>query len=224
MTNWYERQSDPDRRAFLSNTAKALLGVGMVPLVDKAIGQSEAQAASGRPATARNVIYLYMSGGMSHLDTFDTKPGAETQGPVESLKTSADGIQVSEYFPNTARHMHNVAVLSGLTSTQGAHEQARYFMHTSYVLRGTIRHPHMGAWLSKLGGKNNSTLPSFVQVGGGNNGLGAGFLESKFAALPVGNPESGLQHSKRHKNVTTERFDRRLSRCLLYTSPSPRDS
>jgi hypothetical protein len=151
-----------------------------------------------------------MNGGMSHIDTFDTKPGAETQGPVESIKTSADGVQISQYLPKLADQMHNVAVINSMNSTQGAHAQGRYFMHTSYFLRGTIKHPDMGAWTSKFLGKINPGLPANIKIGGSSDGLGGGFLESEFAALPIGDPESGLQHSKLLDGVTSSRFGRRL--------------
>ncbi len=112
--------------------------------------------------TARNVIYLYMSGGMTHLDTFNPQPGTEEAGPVKPISTSADGIQISEYLPLTAKQMHHVAVVNSLTSTQGAHAQGNYFMHTSYTIRSTIKHPSMGAWLTKYQGRSNPSLPASV--------------------------------------------------------------
>ena len=199
------------RRAFVSGAAKSFLGVGAIPMLS---GLGNPALASGqpvnRPGKAKAVIYLYMNGGMSHLDTFDTKPGAETQGPVESIKTSADGVQLSEFFPLLSKQMHNVAVINSMNSTQGAHAQGNYFMHTSYFLRGTVKHPDMGAWASKHLGKINPGLPANVKVGGASNGLGGGFLESEFAALPIGNPESGLQYSSLLDGVTNSRFGRRL--------------
>lgn len=200
-----------DRREFVSGAAKTLLGIGSMPLLTNlASAATTLGPGINRKAKAKSVIYLYMSGGMSHLDTFDTKPGAETQGPVESIKTSADGIQISEYFPNTAKQMHNIAVVNSMNSTQGAHAQGRYFMHTSYFLRGTVRHPDMGAWTSRFLGKINQTLPANVKIGGNSSGLGAGFLESEYAALPIGDPESGLQHSSMIKGMTNARFGSRL--------------
>ena len=116
-------QLDPlSRRRFVSQAALSCLGVGSMPLLAGA-------AASGRvpmnPATAKRVIYLYMSGGMSHLDTFDTKPGHANQGPTESIKTKADGVQVSEHFPLLSKHMDKVAVINSLSSTQGAHARGQ---------------------------------------------------------------------------------------------------
>ena len=54
---------------------------------------------------------------MSHLDTFDTKPGAENQGPIKSIRTNADGVQISQYFPELARHMDKIAVVNSMRST-----------------------------------------------------------------------------------------------------------
>lgn len=199
------------RRAFVSNAAKTMLGIGAMPmLTNMAHAAHIAGPGLKEQAKAKSVIYLYMSGGMSHLDTFDTKPGAETQGPVESIKTSADGVMISEFFPETAKQMHNIAIVNSMNSTQGAHAQGRYFMHTSYFKRGTVQHPDMGAWASRFLGKINPTLPANIKIGGNSSGLGAGFLESKFAALPIGDPEAGLQHSQMIKGMTDRRFGSRL--------------
>ncbi|MBA2482208.1 MAG: DUF1501 domain-containing protein [Planctomycetes bacterium] len=196
------------RRDLLAMGAKALFGVGFLPL----LGSVRAFAADppAPRSLAKNVIYLYMAGGMSHLDTFDTKPGAAVQGPVTSLKSSADGIQVSEYLPKLAKQMHRVAVIRSMNSNQGAHEPGNYFMHTSYTMRGSIRHPAMGSWVSQLSGRRNPTLPANVAIGGGGQHPGAGYLESRHAPLPLGNAAEGLQNSARPDGVTAKRFERRL--------------
>jgi len=205
---------DLSRRRFLSGAAMSLLGVGGLPLLDSLAFAQEKQGGPAplRPATAKNVIYLFMSGGMTHLDTFDLKPGAATQGPTEALKTNVDGVQISSHLPNLARHMDKIAVINSLNSTQGAHAQGQYFMHTSYTLRGTIKHPTMGAWLNLMGGRQNPNLPGHVAIGGGSNGASAGFLESRFAPLPIGDTAGGLQDSMRASGVSAEVFDRRLER------------
>jgi len=205
---------DPlSRRDLLIGGAKALLGVGLLNLFAAAPAWADPDpatvGAAPRP-TAKNVIYLYMAGGMSHLDTFDPKPGSVTQGPVKAIATAADGVQISEYLPKLAPLMKHVAVLRSLTSTQGAHEQGNYFMHTSYAQRGTIRHPALGAWLSHLAGRTNGTLPANVAINAGSQHPGAGFLESRYAPLPLGNPAAGLQYSALPAGIDQERFDRRM--------------
>ena len=205
---------DPSRRTFVSGTALAALGVGAMPWLDRlALARQEAGKVKLNPATAKNVIYLFMSGGMTHLDTFDPKPGHENQGPTEVLKTNADGVRVSQHFPNMAKQMDKVAVINSVTSNQGAHAQGRYLMHTSYVMRGTIKHPSIGAWLNLMDGKANPTLPGHVSIGGGNNyGASAGFMESRYAPLPIGDPNAGLQNSRRPRGVSEEAYRRRLAR------------
>lgn len=207
-SNEFLNASEPTRRAFLGGVAKSLFGLSAMPLLG-----TRAFAGSGAlPATARNVIYLYMSGGMSHLDTFDLKPGTEEQGPTEAVKTNADGVRISSHFENLSRQMDKVCVINSLTSTQGAHSQGRYFVHTGYELRGTIQHPTLGAWLSHLAGDLNPTLPGHVEIGGGQCTASNGFLDPSHAPLPIGDPAAGLQNSHRSENVDESTFQRRLSR------------
>lgn len=212
----YLDSDEVTRRCFLSGAASRLLGIGATGLIARGVAAQGPSTADDpvplQPATAKNVIYLYMSGGMTHLDTFDPKPGAETQGPTRAIATNVDGIQVSEHFPHVARQMDKIAVINSMQTTQGAHAQGRYFMHTSYVMRGTIRHPSLGAWLLRMAGKRNPTLPGHVSVGGDIYGASGGFFESKFYPLPIGDPEAGLQNSKRAPTIGVERFHERLSR------------
>jgi hypothetical protein len=213
MKNLALQLDGPSRRAFLSQAAKTFLGVGTLPFFDRLATAKPASSSTGTAGGgAKRVIYLYMGGGMSHLDTFDPKPDQATQGPVEALNSNVSGIRVTEFFPNMARQMDKVAVVNSLNSTQGAHAQGRYFMHTSYFLRGTIKHPELGAYSAKLLPHTNAMLPMNVKIGGNSSGLGAGFLESKHAALPIGDPTAGLQHSQLPGHVSNERFASRLQR------------
>ena len=199
-------QNNMDRRTLLASAAKTFLGVSLLPVT----GLAAAPAVPGK-GKAKRVIYLYMAGGMSQLDTFDPKPENRTvQGPVEAIKTALPGVRFSEYVPRLAKQAKQLAVVRSLASTQGAHEQGNYYMHASYVMRGTIRHPGLGAWIQKLDGVHNDRLPANISIGGGSRGGGAGFLESRFAPLAIGNPKQGLQNSQRPKMVSSNLFDNRL--------------
>lgn len=211
----YLGSDEVTRRAFLGRTARTLLGLGTIPFLEGRLSALEKIASptdAARVASARRVIYLYMSGGMSHLDTFDLKPGQEVQGPTEAISTRVDGLRMSQHFPNLARHADKLAVINSMFSNQGAHAQGRYLLHTSYELRGTIQHPSLGAWLSRLGGRINPTLPGHVAIGGATGTATAGFLESAHAPLPIGDPTQGLAHSELAKGVDEETFARRLDR------------
>jgi len=129
------------------------------------------------------------------------------KGPVEAIGTKEAGIQISEYLPAIASQMDKLALIRSLSSTQGAHEEGRYFMHSSYTKRGTIVHPGMGSWLVKMDGPRNPNLPGVIHVGSPNPGGGNGFFEQKFAPLVIGNPEAGLQNSKIRKGTTEKEFE-----------------
>ena len=204
MKNILKKIPNLDRREFLAYSAKAFLGVGLMPMAIR----SEAFAGSlpARAPTAKNVIYLYMAGGMSHLDTFDPKTNRDVRGPVNAIDTNVAGIQVSQYLPRIARQMDKLAVVRSLNSTQGAHEEGRYFMHSSYTKRGTIKHPGMGSWLMKMDGGRNPNLPGVVHIGSENPGGSNGYFEQKFAPLVIGNPEAGLQNSKIRKGFSEKEF------------------
>ena len=200
------------RRSFITSAAKTMLGIGGMPMLSQLATAAPTSTASKTGGKAKAVIYLYMDGGMSHLDTFDTKPGTESQGPVKSIKTNVDGVVISEYFPTVAKQMHNIAVVNSMNSTQGSHGHGRYYMHTSYFKRGTIQHPDLGAWSSRMRERSNRSLPANVKIGGSSSGLGAGYFEAEHSALPIGDPGAGLQYSKLFKGVTKNRFAARLKK------------
>ena len=208
MKQFLDKLDPLNRRDFASRLAKAFLGVGLLPAaLPGALTAASPPVPGGR---AKSVIYLFMNGGMSHLDTFDPKPGTEAQGPVEPIATSADGIQVSEHFPLTASQMKRIAVVRSLQSNQGAHDRGQYFMRTGYTKRGTIQHPAMGAWSLQLSGSANPTLPANVRIGRDSRHPGAGFMESRLAPLPIGDPTAGLQNSQLAKGVSEPRLNGRL--------------
>jgi len=194
----------------MSNAARAYLGVHLFPM----LGSSVATAAVEGTATknkAKHVIYLYMAGGMSHLDTFDPKPRREeVMGPTQTIVGNA-GFEISGYLPKTAAVTDKMCVINSLNSTQGAHEQGAYIMHHSYAQRGTIKHPALGSWVMKLGGRLHEELPGFVAINTPQAVSGGGFFGAKYSAAPIGRPEQGLQDSKRPEAVSEDNFNRRLS-------------
>lgn len=194
----------------MSGVAKTFLGVSLFPGAAFAAGGNDRKLPV-RKNPAKKIIYLYMSGGMSHLDTFDPKPDAasEYRGNLGVIKTSADGVRVSEYLPRIARHMDKGAIINSLHSRTGAHAQARYLMRTNYDKRGTIKHPHMGAWLLKYQDRINKQLPGFVSINSGSRSAGGGFFGANFEPLVVGKPGAGLQNSKHFSWVDDDTFMRR---------------
>ena len=196
------------RREFINGVAKSCLGVSAILTADDLLGVELPR----QVPTARSVIFLYMGGGMTHVDTLDPKPeNSEVMGETNAIKTSADGIQIGHWLPKTAQQMHNATLVRSLNTNQGAHAQANYLLHTSYQRRGTIVHPTMGAWVSRFTEKLNSTLPSNVKINGGSDVLGAGYFEKKHGPLPLGNPNAGIQNVVKSGYLDNTTYDKRLS-------------
>jgi len=204
------RASGLSRRDFASYAAKSLLGVGLLPAAVQTKGFAQTAPFPGRYTTARKVIYLYMSGGMTHIDTFDPKPDHENGGPTQAIGTNVSGIQYGEHLPTLASHADKMAVVRSMSSTQGAHQQGNYFMHSSYTMRGTIKHPGLGSWLCKMDGRYNPDLPGAVRIGGGSSGSGAGWMESKYAPLVLGRAGDGLKNAVRPEGLSEKEFTDRL--------------
>ncbi|MBL9117188.1 MAG: DUF1501 domain-containing protein [Verrucomicrobiaceae bacterium] len=201
-----------DRRRFMAGTAKGMLGVSLLPSVEhmfssRALAAGEGTSTAKQVATARNVIFLYMNGGQSHLDTWDVKPdNKDVMGPTKAIKTNADGIMLSEYLPRLAKQANHLCLLNAVATNTAAHEQANYFMHTSFGLRSTIKHPGLGAWLSFFQGPGNPALPPYVYIGNDSRHPGSGFMAKKHGPLMVNNPEAGLQNVRPQTGVTEHRF------------------
>jgi hypothetical protein len=202
--HWLETLS---RREAFGRIARATLGVGLVPSVSQHL---EAAVAPG-PTHAKNIIFLMMQGAMSHLDTFDPKPGREEQGETKPIQTKTPGVVFGQSLEKLAALSDRLAVIRSLSTETGAHEQGQYLMRTSYAAINSIRHPAFGAWAVHAMGKISKDLPSYVLVGNGNDHPGAGFLDPSLTPVPVADPLKGLENTTRPRYLSEENFDRRLA-------------
>ena len=156
---------------------------------------------------AKNVIFLYMDGGPSQVDTFDPKPmldkyngknpgalfdveptqfnniGTVLASPWKFQQHGESGLPVSSLFPNIATCADDLAVVRSMTSQFPEHTFANYFLHTGSGLQGR---PSMGAWVNYGLGSECENLPGFVVLNGGlvpPGGLdcfGSGFLPASY--------------------------------------------
>ncbi|MFM7052875.1 MAG: DUF1501 domain-containing protein, partial [Planctomycetota bacterium] len=150
------------------------------------------------------VIFLYMDGGPSQVDTFDPKPrldefngkpfpmataptqfnnkGTTLASPWKFKRYGESGLPISDLFPNVAKLADELCVVRSMTSNFSEHTNANYFLHTGLGIPGR---PSMGAWCSYGLGSENDDLPGFVVIEGGlvpPGGLdcfGAGFLPAR---------------------------------------------
>ena len=190
-------------------------GFGMLAL-QGLLGQNQLAAKPHFVPKAKSVIFCYMSGGVSHLDTFDPKPTLEKFGgqpmPVKVERTQFNnngnvfpspfkfkrygqsGIPVSSIFPRTAEMIDEIAVIRSMTSKVNEHAQGNYAIHTGFPFMG---HPTAGAWVNYGLGNLNQNLPGFVVLHSGGSippHGGVGLYGSGY--LPANNQGSILQVDK----------------------------
>jgi hypothetical protein len=176
-----------DRRGFLALAAAGSTLSGW-------LGRVAAQ--SGDLPRSKACILLWMSGGPSHLDTFDLKPEApdRVRGEFQPIDTSVAGIQISEHFPRFARRMQHAALLRGMSTVESDHQLASYHVHTGYQKRaGGLSFPSLGSIVAQELGQRDFPLPNFVCIGRGpRQATRSGFLGPDHQPLDVTEPARGV--------------------------------
>ncbi len=194
------------RRGLLGTAARAAFGLSVLEGLSGRFASAQPPAAGGT-----NVITLMMRGAMSHLDTFDPKPGREEQGDTKSIATAIPGVRFGEHLPRLAGLADRLAVVRSLTTETGAHEQGTYLMRTSYPQLASVVHPAFGSWAVHVLGKRSRDLPGYVLVGNGNEHPGCGFLDPAVTPVPLADPERGLENVTRPAYLSQANFERRLA-------------
>jgi Protein of unknown function (DUF1501) len=191
-------------------------------------------------AKARSVIFLYMDGGPSQLDTFDPKPrldrehgqpikvkthptqfnnvGNVLRSPWKFRRYGESGIPVSDLFPNVARCVDDLAIVRSMVSNFSEHTSANYFLHTGSGLQGRPSH---GAWVTYGLGSECQDLPGFVVLNGGLIPPGgidcfnSGFLPASYQGSifrPSGEPIANIR--RREASAANQRRKLDLLRTL----------
>ncbi len=139
-------------------------------------------------ARAKRVIFLCMSGGPAHLDTFDYKPQTGKKKHPGSVfkfqQHGQSGLWVSELFPETAKHADELCVINGMHADTGIHAQSFLQLHTGDRLR--VR-PSLGSWVTYGLGTANQNLPGFISLNTSKSSVySSAFLPSIFTGTPIG--------------------------------------
>lgn len=205
------RTDDLTRRQLITKIAHSVLGVSVLPLLDRvgfaADPKPAAKGTSAARGKAQKIVYLMMNGAQSQLDTWDPKPKSKYQGDTKTIQTKISGVQFGEHFKSLAGIADKLAVIHSLETTTADHQQARYLLETSYKMIATTKHPGMGSWVQKSLGRIHKQLPPVVHVG---EGQGPGYLGAAFAPVPIGDPAKGLQNTKSPDYLKNEMFDKRM--------------
>ena len=182
------------RRAFLKLASAGVGFTGLSSLINNtAMGAGPALTTLHHPAKAKSVILLYMSGGVSHVDSFDPKPKLkELHGkpmPMKVLRTQFDsngniqaphwdykprgqsGIVLTDMFPKIAGKVDDLAIVRSMTAKFSEHAQGNFFLHSGFPFLG---YPSAGSWANYGVGSNNPNMPGYI------------VLRSNKAAIPHG--------------------------------------
>src|SRR5215472_11158313 len=111
------------RRAFLRGLSGSAVAAGL-RWSDSISARADEIRRQGKAC-----ILLWMAGGPSQFETFDPKPGTDTQGPTRDMATSVPGLRIAEHWTHVAPLMKDVALLRSLTSKEGNHGRATYLLH-----------------------------------------------------------------------------------------------
>jgi len=237
-----------DRRAFLRNAGGGFGALALAAML--AEEQSSVAYASGssdplapkkthHDATAKRVIFLFMSGGPSHVDTFDPKPELTrlhgeklpaSFGPVKTRravdknkllaskrtfkKHGASGIEVSDWLPELAKQIDDICLLRGCKGDSVTHPESVYLMNTGSILMGR---PSLGAWAAYGLGTENRNMPAFVVLPdpggwpkGGAPAWGNGFLPATYQGTVIQGGASPIRHLPNPSGVSDEQQRRTL--------------
>ena len=166
-------------------------------------------------AKAKSAIFINLTGGPSHMDTFDLKPNApsEFRGQFNPIKTNVSGVEISEHLPKLAQCADKFAILRGVTHTLGAHELGTVYVNTGSRPIPSLEYPGYGAVVTKeLGGPQD--LPPFVAIP--NSNQRAGFLGVQYAPLnttstPKPAQPYGVRGITLGNGLTVQEVERRTS-------------
>ena len=205
-----------NRRQTLNSLACGFGGLAFGALAHKdaiASNDSPKEIFHHRPK-AKRVIFIFMAGGVSHLDSFDYKENlvkhdgkmmrfddartlAKTRKIIDHRvmkplwkfkKHGQSGRDVSELFPHIANHVDDLCFIKGMHTNGIAHGPSTLFLHTGNI---NLIRPSMGSWINYGLGTENNNLPGFVSIGpsmgnGGPRNFSNAFLPSSYQGTPLG--------------------------------------
>ena len=223
------------RREMLGRSANGFGALALAGLLaeQSLADRAEAQGAAKNPLgphvahhapQAKNVIFLFMDGGPSQVDTFDPKPrldrehgqkikmkvpptqfdnvGDVLKSPWKFRQYGESGIPVSDLFPHVARCVDDLAVVRSMTSEFSEHTNANYFIHSGSGIQGR---PSVGSWMTYGLGSECRDLPGFVVLNsgmippGGLDCFNSGFLPASFQGSLFGSGEAPVADIRRNE-------------------------
>ncbi len=229
------------RRGFLQNSAAGFGWLAFSALHGQWAGAAEtpprrSPLAAKQPhfaPRAKRVIFLFMQGGPSHLDTFDYKPELARAGgrylpPAFAFKPCGQsGLMLADVMPHLARHADDLCLLNGMQTKNPGHQQAIVALHTG---NENFVRPSLGAWTVYGLGTQAEDLPGFVTIDpipdlGGAANYGSAFLPATFQGTRLNSGSRGVPNIANYQIADSDQrrqldFLQRLNGKVLEHAPS----
>jgi len=165
---------DLSRRGFMGGGLMAGAMAGFGSLLSPAM-------AAKMKGQQKQILQVYLQGGVSQFESWDPKPGTTFGGPFRAIPTSVPGIQICELMPHTAKKMHLLSIVRSINLRTNDHNKGMLFMEKG---RPAGTYPYVGSVASKYLSHPENPLPGFVHITTrGLSGETAGFLEAQHAQL-----------------------------------------
>jgi hypothetical protein len=213
-----------NRREMMRLAAAGVLGASTSGWIE-----ALAADAAAHPSRRKSCILLWMSGGPSQTDTFDPKPGHPNSGPYKPIASAVPGILLGPHLPKLAKQAKELAIIRSMSSKEGDHGRATYYLRTGYLPQGAVRYPTLGSLVANEFDDESAELPGFVSISPvraiNAAAFTSGFLGPKCAPLTVGerNLAGGMEAGNSSlrvedldipKGITRPRADQRLDLML----------
>ncbi|HZQ36430.1 MAG TPA: DUF1501 domain-containing protein [Dehalococcoidia bacterium] len=226
------------RRRLLQSSAAGFGYLALLDLLAAAPADPLAPKPPHFPGRAKRIIFLFMKGGPSHVDTFDPKPrlqrddgqpypfarprvtfartGNLLASPWKFRRHGASGSPVSELFPHVARCVDDICFLHSVHGTNPAHGGAVLKLHTG---SDNFVRPSIGSWVTYGLGSENRDLPGFLTIcptlaHGGVNNWGSAFLPAAYQGTPLGNASTPAEQA-RVRYIRNDRLPPEVQRLQL---------
>ncbi|MFK7736449.1 MAG: DUF1501 domain-containing protein [Pirellulaceae bacterium] len=171
-----------DRRSLLRGAAGIGGGLALTNLAE-----SLAMAAEGSSQRPKSLLFIWLQGGPSQLETFDPHPGSKFGGDAKGVDSSIRGVQLADSMPATAEQLHLTTLVRSLVSKEGDHERASYHVKTGWRPDPTLVHPSIGSIVCHQS-EDNLEIPRHVSITPSQWPARGGYLGPAFDAFQIGDP------------------------------------
>ncbi|MFO1040885.1 MAG: DUF1501 domain-containing protein [Planctomycetaceae bacterium] len=159
----------------------------------------------------KQVLFIWLDGGISQLESWDPKPRTEFGGPYRAISTSVPGVEFSELVPCTARQMDKLAVIRSMSTKDENHSTGVARVQRGDPKNRGVDYPFLGSALAKLLPPPTNNLPPYIHIKPGRGGFqwqDAGFLGARYGALTLGEGKPPI-HIIRPNGIDDPRDDAR---------------